>query len=116
VELGTALGGSGRRADARDRLRTGLDLARRCGATPLAERAAEALAAEGARPRPPHPGRADALTPAEHRVARMAAAGMGDREIAQALFVTQRTVELRLSAAFAKLEIGSRTQLADALI
>ena len=45
----------------------------------------------------------------------MAAEGMSNREIAQALFVTLRTVEMHLSNAFRKLDISSRTQLASAL-
>ena len=40
---------------------------------------------------------------------------MTNRDIAQALFVAARTVEMHLSNAFRKLEIGSRTQLVDAL-
>jgi DNA-binding CsgD family transcriptional regulator len=53
----------------------------------------------------------DALTPSERRVARLAAEGRSNREIAQALFVTQRTVETHLQHAFQKLGIGSRTAL-----
>jgi DNA-binding NarL/FixJ family response regulator len=45
----------------------------------------------------------------------MAAEGMSNREIAQALFVTPRTIEMHLSGTFRKLAIGSRTQLAAAL-
>jgi DNA-binding NarL/FixJ family response regulator len=45
----------------------------------------------------------------------MAAAGPTNREIAQALFVTPRTVEVHLTSAYRKLGIGSRSQLADAL-
>jgi DNA-binding NarL/FixJ family response regulator len=45
----------------------------------------------------------------------MAAEGMSNREIAQALFVTLRTIEMHLSNAFRKLAISSRTQLAGAL-
>jgi DNA-binding CsgD family transcriptional regulator len=56
-----------------------------------------------------------ALTPSERRVAEMAATGMPNREIAQALFVTQRTVEIRLTHSYQKLDIASREQLPDAL-
>lgn len=45
----------------------------------------------------------------------MAAEGMSNRDIAQALFVTLRTVEMHLSNAFRKLDVSSRTQLASAL-
>jgi DNA-binding CsgD family transcriptional regulator len=40
---------------------------------------------------------------------------MTNRQIAESLFVTPRTVEMHLSNAFRKLRIGSRTQLAEAL-
>ena len=58
----------------------------------------------------------DALTPSEHRVCRLAAEGLKNAEIAQALFVTGKTVETHLRSAFRKLDVTSRTQLADALM
>jgi DNA-binding NarL/FixJ family response regulator len=58
---------------------------------------------------------AAALTPSERRIAAMAAEGLSNRDIAQALFVTLRTVETHLSNAFRKLDISSRTQLPTAL-
>jgi len=57
----------------------------------------------------------DALTPSELRVAQLAAAGQTNRQIAQALFVTQRTVETHLTSTYAKLGISSRPSLAAAL-
>jgi DNA-binding NarL/FixJ family response regulator len=57
----------------------------------------------------------DSLTPSERRVAEMAAEGPTNREIAQALFVTPKTVEVHLSSVYRKLGISSRAQLADAL-
>ena len=48
-------------------------------------------------------------------MAEMAAEGPTNREIAQALFVTQRTVEVHLTSIYRKLGIGSRSQLAAAL-
>jgi DNA-binding CsgD family transcriptional regulator len=115
VELGSALRRTGQRVEARTVLRPAGDLARRCGAMPLAERAQEELLAAGAKPRSRALSGVEALTPSERRVAAMAAEGMGNREIAQALFVTLRTVEMHLSNAFRKLDISSRTQLVDAL-
>jgi DNA-binding CsgD family transcriptional regulator len=56
-----------------------------------------------------------ALTAAEHRVARLAAEGHSDREIAEQLYVTQRTVETHLTHVFAKLDIHARAELAVAL-
>ena len=57
----------------------------------------------------------DALTPSERRVAQLAASGLGNREIAQALFVTTKTVETHLAAAYRKLGIAGRPELAEAL-
>jgi DNA-binding CsgD family transcriptional regulator len=113
--LGAALRRANRRAEARDRLREALELAQRAGATLLAEQAHEELIATGARPRRVELSGAAALTPSERRTAAMAAEGLSNREIAQALFVTLRTVEMHLSNAFRKLGVSSRTQLAAAL-
>ena len=66
----------------------------------------------GARRPPSDPG---ALTPAERRVARLAAAGHSNKEIAQVLVVTVSTVEAHLSRSYAKLGVRSRTQLAQRL-
>jgi DNA-binding CsgD family transcriptional regulator len=57
----------------------------------------------------------DALTPAEMRVAGLAAAGATNREIAQALFVSTKTVEFHLRNAYFKLRISSRGELSKAL-
>jgi DNA-binding CsgD family transcriptional regulator len=81
----------------------------------VAERARVELVATGARPRRLVLSGVDSLTPSERRVADLAAQGMSNRDIAQALFVTQRTVETHLTHAFRKLSIGSRDQLATAL-
>ena len=115
VELGAAIRRSGRNADARVPLTAGLEAARACGASVLAERAYEELRATGARPRKILYSGVEALTPSERRVATMAADGMTNREIAQALFVTPKTVEVHLSHAYAKLEISSRKELPEAL-
>ncbi len=55
------------------------------------------------------------LTPSERRVAELAAEGMTNREIAQALFVTGRTVEGHLTHAYQKLDVGSRGELGERL-
>jgi DNA-binding CsgD family transcriptional regulator len=115
VELGSALRRAGQRLEARTVLRPAAELARRCGAMPLAQRAHEELLAAGAKPRSTALSGVESLTPSERRVAAMAAEGMGNREIAQALFVTLHTVEMHFSNAFRKLDISSRTQLVDAL-
>jgi DNA-binding CsgD family transcriptional regulator len=115
TDLGAAVRRHGRRSDSRDPLRTALDLAHGCGATALAERARTELLASGARPRRVVLSGVEALTPSERRVAQMAAAGMRNREIAQALFVTLRTVEVHLTHSYQKLDIGSRDELPAAL-
>ncbi|HJT03138.1 MAG TPA: helix-turn-helix transcriptional regulator, partial [Pseudonocardiaceae bacterium] len=96
-------------------LRRALDLAARCGATPLVERAREEALAAGARPRRPWASGVHALTPSELRVARLAAQAMSNREIAQALFITTKTVSDHLTSAYRKLNISSRDQLATAM-
>ena len=114
VELGAALRRANRRADARGALDDGLALARRCGADALAQRAAEELAAIGVR-RVAAGNDRDRLTPSERRVAQMASEGMSNPQIAQALFVSLKTVETHLGHAYRKLGIRSRAQLPQAL-
>jgi DNA-binding CsgD family transcriptional regulator len=115
VALGSALRRSRRRADARRPLAAALATAEACGAEPLAEAARTELQATGARRRSGGSYDPDALTVAERRVCEMAGAGMRNREIAQALFVTRGTVESQLHAAYRKLAISSRGQLGEAL-
>jgi DNA-binding CsgD family transcriptional regulator len=116
VDLGAALRRANQRTEARKRLREGVDLARAVGALALAERANEEIAATGARPRTVPRTGLDALTASERRVAQLAADGISNKEIAQTLFVTIKTVELHLSSAYRKLEISSRAQLHKALL
>jgi len=115
VDLGAALRRAGRRADARTPLREGLDRADRVGAGALAARAREELASAGARPRRARLSGPDALTPTERRVASMAASGMTNREISQALFVTIKAVQWHLGNAYPKLGVGGREELPEAL-
>jgi DNA-binding CsgD family transcriptional regulator len=115
VDLGAALRRANRRQDAREPLREGLDLARRCGAAPLEERARTELAASGARPRRAALSGVESLTPSELRVARLADDGMTNREIAESLFVTPKTVETHLRHVYQKLAIGGRAELSPAL-
>jgi DNA-binding CsgD family transcriptional regulator len=115
AELGAALRRDGQRAAARDPLAQALELAARCGARPLADRAREELQAAGARPRRPWRTGVEALTPSELRVARLAAEGRSNREIACELYVTLKAIEGHLARAYAKLGIEGRSQLAHAL-
>lgn len=115
VDLGAALRRGNRRKEARDPLRDGLDLAHRCGATPLEEEARAELAATGARPRKAVFTGVESLTPSELRVARIAAEGKTNREIAQTLTVTEKTIETHMRHVFQKLDVGRRTELPGAL-
>ena len=82
TDLGAALRRGNRRSEARDQLRSGLELAQRCGATRLAERAHEELVAAGARPRRLVMSGVESLTPSERRTAALAAEGLTNKEIA----------------------------------
>lgn len=115
ADLGTHLGRAGRRPEGRDSLRRAIKLAGECGAVALAEQAtAELHAGPGRRARTELTG-PNALTAAEWRVCRQAAAGQTNRELAQALFVTEKTIERHLSSAYQKLGIRSRFQLSTAI-
>jgi DNA-binding NarL/FixJ family response regulator len=115
VDLGAALRRGNERRASRDPLRQGMEIAHRCGATALEERARTELAASGARPRSVVASGVDSLTPSELRVAELAAQGMTNREIAQRLFVTMKTVETHLRHCYQKLEIAGRGELSAAL-
>ena len=115
TELGAALRRQNRRSAAREQLRRAVELATVCGAAPLAAHAEAELLATGARPRRIALSGVESLTPSERRVAEMAAGGPTNREIAQALFVTPKTVEMHLSRAYRKLGINSRSQLSAVL-
>ena len=114
-ELGTRLRLSREASEARGPLQRALELATVGGATVLAERARTELYATGARPRREALKGIGSLTASERRVADLAAAGQTNREIAQELFVTPKTVEVHLSSTYRKLGIDGRRELADAL-
>jgi DNA-binding CsgD family transcriptional regulator len=97
--------------DARRLLDRGATLAEELGAIVLAARAAELSVAAGGRPRRTARRGPAALTDAERRTARLAAEGMTNREIAETLVVSAKTVESQLRAAFRKLGISSRREL-----
>ena len=115
IDLGALLRRGNSRSEARKLLRQAVELAHRCGATALVTRGNEELAATGAHPRTILLSGLDALTASERRVAQMAADDLSNKEIAQALFVTVKTVEQHLGRVYRKLDISSRRELAAAL-
>jgi len=115
IDLGAAIRRAGRPIEARGTLREALALADATGALTLAQRAREELRLAGARPAEPGTTRSDGLTPSELRVAQLAATGQSNRQIADALFVTVKSVEWHLGNVYRKLDIRGRAQLAAAL-
>jgi class 3 adenylate cyclase/DNA-binding CsgD family transcriptional regulator len=115
VELGAALRRHGERDEARELLGRGLDIGARTGAQPLVDHAQRELAAAGAKPQKLVLSGVESLTPSERQVAELAAENLGEREIAQALFVSTKAVEDQLASVFRKLGVSSRSELVDAL-
>ena len=115
TDLGAALRRRNRRSEARAPLARARELAHRCGALVLTDRAQDELRATGARPRRFALAGSEALTASERRVARLAASGLSNREIAQQLFVTVNTVESHLRHGYLKLGVHSRAELPAAL-
>ena len=115
VALGAAMRRGGRGSEARPLLQQGLDAAGRCGAVALAAQGRAELLSAGARPRREALTGPGSLTASERRVADLAAAGRRNREIAYALFVTVKTVEVHLTSVYRKLGISTRAELERAL-
>jgi DNA-binding CsgD family transcriptional regulator len=114
--LGRAQRHAGRREAARRALREALDLSQRLGLTEVAAHARDELRVAGARPRRDLLSGPDSLTPAEVRVAEVAARGLSTRDIAASLFLSPKTVEMHLGRVYRKLGIGSRRELAGGLV
>jgi DNA-binding CsgD family transcriptional regulator len=115
LDLGAALRRAGKRKAAREPLRRALDLAQRCDLRALAVRAEAEVKAAGARPRRHALTGTGALTPRERQVAELAADGLSNPAIGEALFVAIKTVEWHLRHAYRKLEVSSRGELGAAL-
>ncbi|MBI4935562.1 MAG: hypothetical protein HY828_16905 [Actinobacteria bacterium] len=113
LALGAALHRAERDEAARLTLRRAADLAVRMDAGTLMEAAHRELVAAGARPRRLAQSGASALTPAERKVAGLAAAGRKNSEIASDLYISVKTVESHLARVYRKLEVDGRTQLMD---
>ena len=115
TELGARRCAAGERRAARAILRDAHDAAYACNATALCDRARAELLLAGGRPRPPAGAGVDALTPAERRIAELAAGGATNREIARRLYLSPKTVEMHLRSAYRKLDLPGRSGLATAL-
>ena len=98
-----------KKRDARDAIQAALDGFEQLGAATWIEKAGSELGRIGGRTRE------EGLTPAERRVAVLVAEGRTNREVAAALFITERTVASHLSHVYAKLGVRSRTELARQL-
>ncbi|HXJ62698.1 MAG TPA: helix-turn-helix transcriptional regulator, partial [Actinomycetota bacterium] len=99
-----------RRREARAALQSALDGFEAIGSPLWAERVRAELARVGGRT-----GSGAGLTGSERRVAELVAQGMTNREVAEALFVSEHTVESHLSSVYRKLAVRSRTELASKL-
>jgi DNA-binding CsgD family transcriptional regulator len=115
LELGHTLTRLGRRVQARRSLQEALADADRNGATRLAEAARRELVATGLRPRRAQTEGVASLTPRQRQVCELAASGTTNRAIAQQLFLSVKTVETHLAAAYEKLGVETRDALVDAL-
>jgi DNA-binding CsgD family transcriptional regulator len=110
LALGQTQRRAGHRRDARETLDQALAIFEEIGAALWAEQARAELARLGGRTPTDRE-----LTAAEERVAALVASGKTNREVAAALFVTERTVETHLSSVYRKLDLRSRTELAGRL-
>jgi DNA-binding CsgD family transcriptional regulator len=113
TDLGAAVRRAGRPGEARKILREAARLAQDIGASRVGEHARAELRAAGGRVRAG--GSGAGLTAGERRVAELAATGQTNRQIANALFITVKSVEWHLSNAYRRLGISGRAELSEAL-
>lgn len=111
IELGALTRRNGQRKTAQEPLKAALDLAHLHGAIALAERARDELVVAGGRPRRAALTGLAALTPSEYRVAQLVGRGHSNREIADMLFVSPRTVSTHLTHIYQKLGHAGREEL-----
>jgi DNA-binding CsgD family transcriptional regulator len=100
-----------RKGNARESLSTAIGLFEELGAPLWARKARTELARVGSRPATPFE-----LTPSERRVAELVAAGKTNREVANTLFISVKTVDSNLTRIYRKLGVRSRTELVGAIL
>jgi DNA-binding CsgD family transcriptional regulator len=115
LDLGRAYRQASQRGKAKETLERAAQMAQECQMHRSAGEAVEELRVLGARPRRLAFSGVDSLTASERRVAQLAADGATNREIAQRLFITVKTVDSHLTRTYRKLGISSRRELAVAL-
>jgi DNA-binding CsgD family transcriptional regulator len=115
ADLGQQQLRGGDRSTARATIRRAAELALECRAQALADRLTAGLTTKGGRPPRLRLTGVSALTPSERRVAQLAADALTNRQIAERLYVTEKTVEAHLSRAFRKLDVRSGIQLVSRL-
>ncbi len=113
LAFGARLRRQRRRVEARPVLRSALDTFERLGAAPWADQAVRELEATGERARRREASAADGLTPQERQIAQLLVSGRTTRETAAALFISPKTVEYHLRHIYLKLEVRSRSALAE---
>ena len=111
---GERLRRSRQRSDARDRLRSALEVFDQLGARPWAKRARAELRASGQRARR-RTAPVDTLTPQELAVAKLVSDGARNRDAAATLFVSEKTIEFHLGNVYRKLGVRSRLELARSM-
>jgi DNA-binding CsgD family transcriptional regulator len=116
ASYGMALHHVGRVPEARDVLARAADLASEMGMERVLQRVQRELLLTGSRPRRARLTGPTSLTDSQRQVASFAAEGLTNRQIAERLFVTIKTVETHLMAVYRKLGISTRDQLAGALL
>jgi len=112
LAYGELLRRSGRRVDARSRLRAALTTFEELGAEPLVSRAGQELRASGETARKRNASTLLALTPMELQVVQHVSRGLSNKDVAAQLWISPRTVAFHLRGAFAKLGVSSRGELA----
>lgn len=115
IELGHEHLRIGQKVPARDAFREALGLADQIGAKGQANAAIDGLRLAGGRPRRAALTGIASLTPSEERICRLVAQGRSNREVAESLFLSRKTIEYHLVNAYGKLGVARREELAAAL-